>query len=134
MIDHVNAYVLIVKDVAAAAAFYRDKIGFKIEYQDENFVYLVYGPKGAPGLGIVSLSGVRPELADATQPVSMGGWSRSYHAVFLDDADRVHEELRGKEVHIVTPPTTRPNGQRYFFFADPEGNLWEISHFPKKAG
>lgn len=132
MIDHLNAYVLIVKDLPKCLAFYRDQIGFKVDYLDDNFGYLVFGPKGSPGLGLVTATGIAPELTDARQAVAMGGWSRSYHAVFLDDADRVHDELRAKGVHIVTPPTTRPNGQRFFFFADPEGNLWEISHFPKK--
>ncbi|MDA4131655.1 MAG: VOC family protein, partial [Thaumarchaeota archaeon] len=34
--------------------------------------------------------------------------------------------------HFVKPPTTQPWGQRIAYFEDPEGNLWEISHFPKK--
>ncbi len=57
---------------------------------------------------------------------------RSYFAVFVDDADRLYEELHGKGVRFVTPPTTRPHGQRFAYLEDPEGNIWEISHFPKK--
>jgi len=57
---------------------------------------------------------------------------RNYFAVFVDDTDRLYQELRGKGVRFVTSPTSRPNGQRYAFFEDPEGNLWEISHLPKK--
>ena len=56
---------------------------------------------------------------------------RNYFAVFLDDADRAYEELSKNGVRFVQPPKTRPDGQRYAFFEDPEGNLWEISHFPK---
>jgi len=57
---------------------------------------------------------------------------RHYFAVFVEDTDRLYDELRGKGVRFVTLPTSRPNGQRYAFFEDPEGNLWGISHFPKK--
>jgi len=46
--------------------------------------------------------------------------------------DREYEELGQKGVHFVKPPTTQPWGQRIAYFEDPEGNLWEISHFPKK--
>ena len=69
--------------------------------------------------------------AEETRP-ALGGLSRSYCAVFLEDADREYEELRRKGVRFVTPPTTRPSGPRFAFGEDPEGNLPEISHFPKE--
>lgn len=130
MIDHVNAYALIVRDVRRCAEFYREKLGFTLSVLEDDFAYLTYGPKGSPGLALVSLSGITPELADATRAPAMTGYSRSYHAIFLADADRAYESLRSKGVRFVTPPTTRSSGQRFAFFEDPEGNLWEISHFP----
>jgi lactoylglutathione lyase len=132
MIDHMNAYALIVRDVRACAEFYRAKVGFEVKELSDTFAYLTFGPKGSPGLALVEERGIRPELADQTQAIAMGGLSRGYVAVFLEDADRAYEELRAKGVTFVTPPTTRPDGQRYAFFTDPEGNLWEISHFPKE--
>ncbi|MDG6928969.1 MAG: VOC family protein, partial [Nitrososphaerota archaeon] len=56
----------------------------------------------------------------------------NYIAVFLEDADREYETMRAKGVKFLQPPATRPNGQRFAFFEDPEGNLWEISTFFKK--
>ena len=132
MIDHTNAYVLIVHDVKQCAEFYRDKLGFQLREIDSNFSYLTFGPKGSAGLALVSAQGISPELIDKAKTPIMGGLSRSYFAVFLEDADREYEALKARGVHFVTPPTSRPNGQRYAFFEDPEGNLWEISHFPQK--
>lgn len=132
MIDHMNACVLIVRDVKKCAEFYRDKLGFQLKELDSDFSYLTFGPKGTAGLGLVSDAGVSAEFADRSKLPATGGLSRSYFAVFLEDTDREYEELKAKGVHFVTPPTTRPNGQRFAFFEDPEGNLWEISHFPKK--
>ncbi len=131
MIDHVNAYAIAVHDVRKCAEFYRDKLGFQLKEFQEDFAYLTFGPKGSPGIALVGFRGLESELADPGKKPATGGLSRSYFATFLEDADREYEELRKKGVHFVTPPTSRPNGQRYAFFEDPEGNLWEISHFPK---
>src|SRR5690242_8579654 len=131
MLDHVNAYALVVRDVRALTEFYREKLGFHVAEASEEFAYLTFGPKGTAGLALVARSGFEPELADRSRPISSEGLSRSYFAIFLDDADSEHADLSRKGVHFVTPPTTRPNGQRFAFFEDPEGNLWEISHFPK---
>jgi lactoylglutathione lyase len=132
MIDHINAYALVVEDVKGCAEFYRDKLGFQVKEIDENFSYLTFGPKGSAGIALIARKGHAPELADQSRPSVGAGRSRAYFATFLEDADKTYEELRAKGVHFVTPPTTRPGGQRYAFFEDPEGNLWEISHFPKK--
>lgn len=132
MIDHLNANALIVKDVRACAEFYREKLGFKQIELGDDFAYLTYGPKGSAGLALVSVAGIIPELGDKTRAPAMGALSRSYFAVFLEDTDHTYEELRNRGVHFVTLPTSRPNGQRFAFFEDPEGNLWEISHFPKQ--
>ena len=132
MIDHVNAYALSVRDVTQCAEFYRDRLGFQLKELSEDFAYLTFGPKGSPGLALVSAAGVAAELTERAKALALEGFSRGYFAVFLEDTDRAYEELRGKGVHFVTPPTTRPSGQRFAFFEDPEGNLWEISHFPKE--
>jgi catechol 2,3-dioxygenase-like lactoylglutathione lyase family enzyme len=47
MIDHVNAVVLPVRDVAKCTAFYRDKLGFKLNHKDEESAFLAIGGKGA---------------------------------------------------------------------------------------
>jgi uncharacterized glyoxalase superfamily protein PhnB len=57
---------------------------------------------------------------------------RNYFAVFLEDVDKEYNELKAKGVNFVKAPTTFPWGQRIAYFEDPEGNLWEISHFLKK--
>jgi lactoylglutathione lyase len=132
MIDHVNAFALIVRDVRAGAEFYRDKLGFELMQVSDEDAYLRIGPKGGLTLALVGAPGITAELADKSKTLAAGGLSRSYPAIFLENADVAYEELRSKGVHFVTPPTSRPGGQRFAFFEDPEGNLWEISHFPKE--
>ena len=132
MIDHVNAVALTVRDVKKCAEFYRDKIGLKVSMMNDEEAYLSLGQKGAPVLAIIGASGLAKELpAERIRPNEVP-LQRNYVAVFLEDADKEYETLRQKGVKFLQPPATRPNGQRYAFFEDPEGNLWEISHFPKQ--
>ena len=132
MIDHVNAVALAVRDVKRCAEFYRDKIGFKLEVLEDDFAYLAIGAKGLPGIAIVSLDGFAAETSEKHARPREKVAPRNYFAVFVDDTDRLYKELSGKGVSFPTPPTTRPSGQQYAFFEDPEGNFWEVSHFPKK--
>jgi lactoylglutathione lyase len=128
----VNAYALTVRDVARCAEFYRDKLGFKLQELQNEFAYLTIGDKGGPGVALVSADGLAREIPKERVRPGENVLHRNYFAVFLDEADRAYEELRRKGVHFLQPPATRSNGQRYAFFEDPEGNLWEISHFPKE--
>ena len=130
-LDHVNAYALTVRDVIRCAEFYRDKLGLKLQELSDNFAYLKFGEKGGPGLALVSADGLAREIPRGRVRPEEKLLHRNYFAVFLDDADRAYQELSKNGVRFVQPPATRPNGQRYAFFEDPEGNLWEISHFPK---
>ena len=52
MIDHVNAYVLSVRDLDGCISFYQEKLGFKLKDKTEDFAYLVCANNG-PGLGLV---------------------------------------------------------------------------------
>lgn len=131
MIDHLNAYALTVHDVRASAEFYDKKIGLQLKQLDDDFAYLTFPGMAKPGLALVSQKGVAGELSEQRVRPGEKMSYRGYFAVFVDDADRLYEELKAKGVHFVKPPTTRPHGQRYAYFEDPEGNLWEISHFPK---
>ena len=133
MIDHVNAVVLPVHDVEKCTAFYRDKLGFKLNNKDaESAFFSIDGKKGGLVLGLVSINEVAKLISEKQVRPREEAIHRAYYAVFVDDVDREYEELKAKAVHFVKPPTTQPWGQRIAYFEDPEGNLWEISHFPKK--
>jgi catechol 2,3-dioxygenase-like lactoylglutathione lyase family enzyme len=131
MIDHINAFALTVRDVKNCAEFYRDKLGFKLQELQAGFAYLSIGDGSGPGVALISAEGLAREIPRERIRPGEKDPGRNYFATFLGDADRVYEELSRKGVRFLQPPATRPNGQRYAFFEDPEGNLWEISHFPK---
>lgn len=134
MIDHINAYVLSVRDLDRCIAFYRDKLGFRVKDKTDDFAYLVFGT-GGPGLGLLSIGSaakmISPEThARSNDPGYRASWN--YFAVFVDDVDKEYDDLNAKGVHFLKKPTTHEWGQRIAYLEDPEGNIWEISHFLKK--
>ena len=132
MIDHLNAYVLVVRDLEKCLAFYRDKLGFKPEHQEEGFAYLTFNGQGGAGLALSSIEGAVKLISESQIRPHEKTIHRNYFVVFLKDVDKEYEELKAKGVHFIKTPTTFPWGQRIAYFEDPEGNLWEISHFIKK--
>ncbi|MCI4372621.1 MAG: VOC family protein [Thermoplasmata archaeon] len=133
MIDHVNAVVLPVRDLEKCAAFYRDTLGFAVNFQDaESAFFSIDGKKGGLVLGLITVANVAELISEAQVRPKEDTIHRTFYAVFVEDVDREYEALRAKGVHFVKPPTTHPWGQRIAYFEDPEGNLWEISHFMKK--
>lgn len=131
MIDHQNAYALMVQDVKRCAEFYREKLGLEQKELSENFAYFTFSKTKGPGVALVTQKGLGDEISGALVRPGEKMAPRGYFAIFVEDADKLHAELKAKGVHFVRDPATRPDGQRYAFFEDPEGNLWEISHFPK---
>jgi lactoylglutathione lyase len=132
MIDHVNALALPVRDVEKCAAFYRDKLGFKLNEINDEAAFLSIGEKSKIILALISIDEVARLISDEQVRPREENIHRTYYAVFVDNVDSEYEELKSKGVHFVKPPTTHPWGQRIAYFEDPEGNLWEISQFPKK--
>jgi catechol 2,3-dioxygenase-like lactoylglutathione lyase family enzyme len=124
--------MLVVRDFEKCLSFYRDKLGFKLENREEDFAYLTFGSQSGPGLALTSVDSAVKLISEAQIRPKEKTIHRNYFAVFLKDVDREYEELKAKGVHFVKPPTTFPWGQRIAYFEDPEGNLWEISHFIKK--
>lgn len=131
MVDHVDAFALVVDDVRECARFYREKLGFVQRELSDDFAYFSFSDAPGPGLALVSREGYLEELKENGNPDKKSLSAKSYFASFLKNADDEHEQLKNNGVSFVTLPAERPNGQRYSFFADPEGNLWEISHFPE---
>ena len=132
MIDHVNAFAFPVRDLEKCVSFYRDKLGFQLKNKEADFEYLVFDSQAGPGLALISIESAAKLISEAQIRPGEDAVHRNYFAVFLEDVDKEYDELRAKGVHFVKPPTTFPWGQQIAYFEDPEGNLWEISHFLKK--
>ena len=113
----------IVKDVDAALAFYRDRLGFtEIMHPAPAFAMLALGdlrllltaPGGGPGGGQAMADGTLPEP---------GGWNR--FAIEVPDAAAAADRLSGQGVRLRSEVITGIGGKQVLV-EDPSGNLVEL--------
>jgi catechol 2,3-dioxygenase-like lactoylglutathione lyase family enzyme len=92
-------------DVAAAVAYYRDVLGFRINYQQDD-------------LGVMDRDAVTVLLIARTARHTGIGSAYFYVA----DADALHAELTAKRANVQGEPVSHPWGLRDFIVLDPDGN------------
>ncbi|HZS88781.1 MAG TPA: VOC family protein [Chloroflexota bacterium] len=115
MIQGLNFILNHVDDIAAARAFYTEKMGFTVETDLPDFVQFAQ-------------SGGATYAIARTTPTESGTelwW-------FVDDADATHAALAAKGVETVTPPHDEPFG-RAFAVKDPAGNILSMLQLPARG-
>ena len=121
MIRKVNAVVLFVQDLDRAMRFYRDTVGIEVVFSDDvSFAFNMEGQDFA----IVKMSAGVDMLNEEVLAAQAG------HRVMLcadvEDVDAVYTALMAKGVAFIKPPIDQHWGWRTAYFADPEGNIWEL--------
>lgn len=97
-----------VRSLRASQAYYRDALGFKIDWEHGD----------PPDFGSVS-------RADGVLFMCQGcqGTPGAWMMMFARDVDRLHEEFVRRNAIIKMPPTDMPWGLREMHVADPDGNV-----------
>lgn len=126
-----TAIGLFVTDTAKMAAFYRDVIGLKTDWNGiEPNVELI-----SENVSLIMFP--RKEFEKMTSgtygyPKGINGSMEiAFDVANYDEVDKEYERVTGMGGKSVFPPQTMPWGQRTCYIADPEGNLIEISSFNK---
>jgi lactoylglutathione lyase len=125
MFHRVEAAVLFVRDLARCTTFYRDTLGLQVQDSDanstgfhmENQYFL-----------LLEVSTAARMISEEALDLKIEGGPRGFLAAGVDDVDATYEEFKAKGVTLLRPPTDQPWGLRTAYFADPEGNVWEINH------
>jgi lactoylglutathione lyase len=105
--------ILAVDDVARAARFYVDNLGFEQVYR--------FPPEGEPDFAFLKL-----------EPIGIGiskthdGGKEMTLCVYTDDVDAAAAALRDAGAEEIEPPADREWGERMATFRDPEGYLLQI--------
>jgi len=116
-----------VEDIPAAVAFYRDKLGFKVEAQSGNFfaalsrgnVQLLLSPTKGPG-------GASQPMPNGQKPLP-GGWNRI--VLYVDDFAAIIERLRAAGTPFRND-IERGTGGAQIQIEDPDGNPVELHEAP----
>ena len=122
MLNH-PSYVIAVPDLAHSAAYYRDVLGFAVEWED------VPGWRRLRRDACVILAG---ECHGALPAREIG--DHSYFAyVEVTGLDALHRELAGRGVEVVKPPRDEPWGMREFGIRTADGHRMMFGE-PRVAG
>lgn len=107
-----------VDDLAGSIAYYRDRLGFTLDWSDANL-----------GLAGISRGDSRLFLADAGYRSALGNRGPGLLWINLasrEEVDALHAQWRDAGAQITSPPTAQP-WQLYEFFAeDLDGNILRI--------
>jgi predicted enzyme related to lactoylglutathione lyase len=126
----ITQVTLIVEDQSKALEFYTEKVGFekKIDFRNPGGVrWVTVGPKGQD---------VNLALAEARWPDIAGRKWKADGAppivIEVEDCRKTYDELKSRGVEFTMELKQVPYGT-VAFFADPDGNMFEILQSPPKA-
>lgn len=116
MIKGIEHSAIASADIAALASWYVDTLGFTINYQSPNAIF-VKAPDGSM-IEIIHSEGDR-----AAQTLKTPGLR--HLALTVTDFDAVFAALQMKKVNFVSSPV-ESKGNKVVFFTDPEGNYLHL--------
>jgi catechol 2,3-dioxygenase-like lactoylglutathione lyase family enzyme len=109
--------ILLVRDVPASAAYWRDRLGFAVDF--------LHG--SPPFYGAVSRDGVCLHLRCVHEPPFAAAAAREEQliaaSIAVDDVRALFEELDGRGAEIAQPPVRQDWGGTDFHVRDPDGNV-----------
>lgn len=123
MIAKVNAVVLFVEDLERAMRFYRDTLGLEIIFSDDVSIALRLAGQD---FAIVHVSAGVKMLNEEVLSQHTGVSRRVMMCADVENVDEVYTSLSERGVAFIKPPISQHWGWRTAYFADPEGNLWEL--------
>ncbi len=124
MVRKILAAELIVHDLAACTAFYRDTLGLPVTESEPDHVTFKVGDLY---FFLQEAAGAALMMSEKPLDLRSGGGSHVLLAASVDDVDAMYVDLKAKGVNVLRPPTDQPWGLRTAYFTDPEGNFWEIN-------
>lgn len=109
--------ILLVRDVTATAGYFRDRLGFEIDF--------LYGQP--PFYGAVSRDGVCLHLRHVDDPPFAKAAAKEVSlicaTVETDEVQALHDDLARRDAEIVQPVTRQAWGGTDFQVRDPDGNV-----------
>lgn len=107
-----------VRDLASAAAYYRDKLGFRLDWGGE-----------ALGLAGISQGNCRMFLASPQYRQQRGNGGPSLTWLNLEskeEVDALYRAWSARNARLISAPESKSWGLHEFTAADPDGNLFRV--------
>jgi lactoylglutathione lyase len=126
MFHNIMAIELIVRDLDRCTAFYRDTLGLEVNERASTSNSVLF-KMGNVAFFLLETAGAAQMVSEKPHELNIGEGSRVLMAAGVEDVDATYETLKARGVTFLRPPTDQHWGLRTAYFADPEGNLWEIN-------
>jgi catechol 2,3-dioxygenase-like lactoylglutathione lyase family enzyme len=119
----INGVVLLVQDLDRCMKFYRDTVGLEIVYSDDvSYIFKL----DSRDFVLLEVNRAAEQISEAAVKPQQAGVNHMFLCADVDDVDAAYQALTAKGVAFIQPPTDQPWKMRTAYFADPEGNLWEL--------
>ncbi|HJP76756.1 MAG TPA: VOC family protein [Pseudonocardiaceae bacterium] len=126
---HLTQIRLIVDDFPAVAAYYRDVIGLKPQF--EHLLeppYTAFKPELGSSLCLHERADLARMLGDGVLADAPSG-DAALVSLRVDDLDAYLAEVAGRGAQVVAGPVTFGDRTRNAYLRDPEGNLIELQQW-----
>jgi catechol 2,3-dioxygenase-like lactoylglutathione lyase family enzyme len=128
MNQHLHIITLGVQDLKRSVEFYSKTLGWKASNKsNEGIVFFQAG-------GVVLALFPREELAAdaviAPEGSGFAGFTLAYNAQSEAEVDEIIADLKSKGVKVLKEPQKVFWGGYSSYFADPDGNTWEVAYNP----
>ena len=126
MKPHVAVITLGVRDLKRARTFYSDGLGWPIQQEDHNWVcFLLEGE--ATALALYPWDELADDATVSSGGTGFRGVTLAHNVRSRERVDEVLAEAERAGGTIVKSPRPTSWGGYGGYFADPEGNLWEVA-------
>lgn len=125
MYTNLSATVIIVDDLEKCVTFYQDILGLKSTFTDD--VSAAYSMEGHDFV-LLKVPTAVDMMGESALSLGQGVSHRVMLCIGVEDVDAAYNEMTAKGVTFIKAPKSQHWGRRTAYFADPEGNLWELWH------
>ena len=124
-LGNITATVLFVQDLNKCMTFYRDVLGLPSTFNDDvSFGFRL----GNQDFIVLKVSAAAEMVGEEAILLHKGLSHTVLLCIGVDDVDAEYKALTAKGLTFTKPPKSQAWGRRTAYFADPEGNLWELWH------
>src|SRR5262245_6134256 len=128
MNQHLHLITLGVRDLETSRKFYMETLGWKASPSSNDDVTFIQ--VGGVVLSLFPRENLAEDAMVSPEGSGFSGITLAYNARSESEVDEIMANLKSKKVKILKEPQKVFWGGYSSYFADPDGNCWEVAYNP----
>ena len=128
MDQYLHIVTLGVKDLNRARTFYNEVLGWRLSSASNDGI--AFFQAGGVVLALYPREALAEDACVSSEGSGFGGVTLAFNTRTESEVDRIIAGLESKGVTILKPPQKMFWGGYSAYFADPDGNPWEVAFNP----